>query len=84
MGTKVPKGELKVGDLLFFRKVYLSKKKNKKGKRITYSRINHVGIYIGNGEFIHATINVKRVTISRLNEPYFVRHYAGARRILND
>ncbi|MCX5781894.1 MAG: NlpC/P60 family protein [Elusimicrobia bacterium] len=83
-GVKVEKENLKVGDLVFFKKVYYSKKKDKKGNRITYSRINHVGIYIGNGELIHATVNVKHVTISRLDEPYFVRHYAGARRVLSD
>ena len=84
-GKKVRKKEqLKVGDLIFFRKTYYSKKKNKKGKRRSYTKINHVGIYIGNGEFIHATINVKHVTISPLDDPYFKKRYAGARRFLND
>ena len=83
-GVKVKKKEnLKVGDLVFFKKTYVSRRKNKKGKRIVWTKINHVGIYIGNGEFIHATINVKRVTISRLDEPYFKKRYAGARRFLN-
>lgn len=82
-GIKLKKKDpLKVGELVFFKKTYYSKKKNKKGKRTSWTKINHVGIYIGNGEFIHATINVKRVTISRLDEPYFQKRYAGARRFL--
>lgn len=84
-GMKVKKKEqLKVGDLVFFRKTYYSKRKNKKGKRRAYTKINHVGIYIGNGEFIHDTINVKHVTISPLDDPYFKKRYAGARRVLSD
>ena len=85
VGKKVKKKEqLKVGDLIFFRKTYYSRKKNKKGRRRSYTKINHVGIYIGNGEFIHATINVKHVTISPLDDPYFKKRYAGARRVLSD
>jgi cell wall-associated NlpC family hydrolase len=81
MGAAVDKAELKVGDLVFFKKTYYSrKKKGRRGKGVT--RINHVGIYIGNGEFIHATLNVKRVTISRLDENYFTIRFAGARRVL--
>jgi cell wall-associated NlpC family hydrolase len=74
--------QLKVGDLVFFQKTYYSKRKKGSSKK-GVTRINHVGIYIGNGEFIHATINVKRVTISRLDEAYFTKRFAGARRILN-
>jgi cell wall-associated NlpC family hydrolase len=78
-GTEVDESELKVGDLVFFKKTYASRRRS---KRKAYTRINHVGIYIGNGEFIHATRNVMRVTISRLDEKYFKEHFAGARRIL--
>ncbi|PKN01668.1 MAG: hypothetical protein CVU77_03945 [Elusimicrobia bacterium HGW-Elusimicrobia-1] len=70
---------LRVGDLVFFKKTYW---RRAKGKQIPYTRINHVGIYIGNGEFIHATVNVKKVTISNLAEPYYAKRYAGARRVL--
>jgi cell wall-associated NlpC family hydrolase len=82
VGGEIPARELKVGDLVFFRKTYYSKKKNG-ARRRGVTRINHVGIYIGNGEFIHATTNVKRVTISRLDEAYFTKRFAGARRVLN-
>lgn len=68
-GEKIKSDELEIGDLVFFRK----------GKR---GRINHVGIYFGNNEFIHATRGAQRVTISNLSEKYYQRHYAGARRIL--
>lgn len=80
-GSAVERKDLKVGDLLFFQKTYHYKQKKKK-KRRSITRINHVGIYIGNHEFIHATLNVKRVTISNIDEPYFVKRYAGARRVL--
>lgn len=69
--------QLQVGDLLFFKKTYRSRRTGRK-----FSRINHVGIYIGNGEFIHATRNVQRVTISQLKEPYYQKRLAGIRRVL--
>lgn len=81
VGSGVEKIDLKIGDLLFFQKTYYSKRK---GKRKGVTRINHVGIYIGNGEFIHATRNVMRVTISRLDEAYFTKRFAGARRVLSE
>ncbi|OGS19192.1 MAG: hypothetical protein A2219_06555 [Elusimicrobia bacterium RIFOXYA2_FULL_50_26] len=77
VGQEVKAPALQVGDLVFFKKTYYNKRR-KKG----VTRINHVGIYIGNGEFIHATRNVMRVTISRLDEAYFVKRFAGARRVL--
>jgi cell wall-associated NlpC family hydrolase len=82
-GTAVDRQDLKVGDLLFFQKTYHYKQKKKK-KRRSVTRINHVAIYIGHHEFIHATLNVKRVTISNIDEAYFVKRYAGARRVLPD
>jgi cell wall-associated NlpC family hydrolase len=82
VGRQVDRDELKVGDLLFFQKTYYSKRRGKKRKGVT--RINHVGIYIGSGEFIHATLNVNHVTISRLDEPYFTKRFAGARRVFSE
>lgn len=81
VGREIDRQELCVGDLLFFHKTYSSRKRKTGGNK-NFKRINHVGIYIGNGEFIHATINVKRVTISRLEDKYFNNHFAGARRVL--
>lgn len=79
VGRAVELGELKVGDLIFFKKTYYAKSGKKK---IPYTRINHVGIYLGGGEFIHATVNAKKVTISKISEPYYMKRYAGSRRIL--
>jgi len=70
VGKKVKKEELIPGDLVFFRKY-------PKG-----SRINHVGIYIGNDKFIHAALGAGKVTVSSMNELYFKKRYSGARRQL--
>jgi peptidoglycan DL-endopeptidase LytE len=53
-----------VGDLVFF---------------TTYKAgASHVGIYIGNSQFIHAS-SVKGVTISKLTSPYYSAHYIGSK-----
>lgn len=80
VGQPISINELKVGDLVFFKKTYYRKSKKKTWK---YERINHVGIYLRDGEFIHAARSSKKVTISLLTENYYKTHYAGARRILS-
>ena len=66
-GTAVNKAELETGDLVFF---------NTTGKGIS-----HVGIYIGDGEFVHASTS-KGVRIDKLNDPYYWGdRYVGAKRI---
>ncbi|MDT8715265.1 C40 family peptidase [Clostridium sp. 19966] len=67
-GKNVSKGSLAPGDLIFFAQG---------------GGISHVGIYIGEGQFIHASSGSHKVTISDLSEDYYVRYYAGARRLLN-
>lgn len=68
-GTQVNKDSLKPGDLVFF-------KTNGKG-------ISHVGIYIGNGNFIHASTGGRKVEITSLSDTYYQKRYVTARRILN-
>lgn len=70
-GEPVAKGNLRMGDLVFFDTV------GKKDNAIT-----HVGIYIGDGEFIHASSgkNAKKVVISNLNTGYYKDKYVTARR----
>jgi cell wall-associated NlpC family hydrolase len=67
-GVKVSKTELSAGDLVFFR------------TRAKYA--SHVGIYLGDNRFIHASAHDRKVTIDSLDEPYYEKHYLGAKRLL--
>ncbi len=59
------KSELREGDLVFF--------------KIRKKRISHVGIYLGNNKFAHASVKVG-VTIDDLDEPYYKKYfYRGGR-----
>lgn len=69
-GTYVARGSLRAGDLVFFRT----------GRS---SRVSHVGIYIGNGNMIHASSGSGRVRIDSLGKSYYQRTYATARRVGN-
>jgi len=71
-GTPVKRSELKKGDLVFF----------DTGKHFT-GRVNHVGIYIGNGKFIQASSAKKKVVITSLDKPFYKQRYLGARRYYN-
>lgn len=68
MGTSVSKDSLKAGDLVFFAATY-------------GSGISHVGIYAGNGQFIHAPNSRSTVSYSDLTSGYWAEHYYGARRV---
>lgn len=68
-GTSVSKSELQPGDLVFF-------------KYNTSKAASHVGIYIGNGQFIHASTNTYTVKIDDLTSGHYANVYVGTRRIL--
>lgn len=66
-GRRITYRSASAGDLVFFR-----------NHRI--GRINHVGIYMGEGRFVHASVK-HGVTYSNLNEPYYQKRLAMIRRI---
>ena len=66
-GTPVERDELRAGDLVFFRR----------------RGIRHVGVYLSDGEFIHASSS-RGVTVSELDNDYWTRHYWMARRIVTE
>jgi len=68
-GAPVERGALRPGDLVFFRTG-------------GSSTVSHVGIYTGDGEFIHASTQHRRVKFDRLDNKYFKRRYVTARRVL--
>jgi cell wall-associated NlpC family hydrolase len=72
-GVAVSKSNLQPGDLVFFNGINSS-------AGSTY--ISHVGIYIGNGEFIHASNPTRGVVKDSLNSDYYKKHYVKARRII--
>ncbi|MGU3416165.1 NlpC/P60 family protein [Enterobacteriaceae bacterium C34A] len=64
-GVHISQDALKPGDLVFFK---------------TSGTTRHVGVYVGNNEFIHAS-KIKGVTVSSLANNYWQAHYETARRI---
>lgn len=68
-GTAITRSQLRSGDLVFFR--------TNRG-----TRINHVGIFIGGGKFIHASSGSGRVRIDTINSGYYRQRFATARRVL--
>ncbi len=67
VGKAVSRDELEPGDIVYF---------NTNGKSIS-----HVGIYVGNNSFIHASYT-KGITVTSLSNSYYVPRYLGARRVL--
>lgn len=66
-GVRVERNALSAGDLVFF---------SRRGRRV-----DHVGIYVGNGQFVHAPRTGRDVTVSRLDEGYWSRKFMQARRV---
>lgn len=67
VGTFVAASNLRPGDLVFF-------------SFSSNHQISHVGMYIGNGQFINATSH-KGVAITKFSS-YWWQHYVGARRVI--
>ena len=66
---KIDRNELKPGDLVFFNTM-----------RRTFS---HVGIYVGEGKFIHSPRTGAQVRVEDMNGSYWKRRFDGARRVLS-
>ncbi|GIP30763.1 hypothetical protein J23TS9_58930 [Paenibacillus sp. J23TS9] len=68
MGSAVSRSDLRAGDLVFF---------NTSG-----SGVSHVGIYVGDGKFAHASTS-RGVMVSSLSDSYYVNRYVGAKRVMS-
>ncbi len=68
-GRAIDKKDALEADLVFF---------DTKGN----GRVSHVGIYIGNGRFVHAPKTGKTIRIDSLSNPYFKKHFLGIRTYL--
>ncbi|CAM3701233.1 bifunctional murein DD-endopeptidase/murein LD-carboxypeptidase [Xenorhabdus thuongxuanensis] len=68
IGQTVSRSKLQAGDLVLFK---------------TGARRRHVGIYIGNNQFVHASTS-NGVIVSKLTDTYWSKRYYGARRVLSD
>lgn len=67
LGVPVQLRDIQVGDLVFF---------NTTGKQNS-----HVGVYVGDGRFVHASSVLKKVTENSLSERYYQRTFNGVRRL---
>jgi cell wall-associated NlpC family hydrolase len=67
VGLKIEQHELKPGDLVFFN---TERKRN-----------SHVGIYLGNDQFVHAPRTGKEVQVDSMQSSYWIKTYNGARRV---
>ena len=66
VGKQIARTDMMTGDLVFFKT---------HGKRIS-----HVGIYLGEGRFIHSPTTGERVRVDNLSSQYWAHRFAGARR----
>ena len=67
LGESIKKSELESGDLVFF---------NTRGHRFS-----HVGIYVGDGKFVHAPSSGSKVRVEDMEIGYWKKRYTGARRL---
>ncbi len=68
IGKKVGRGELEEGDVVFF--------------KTRWANNAHVGIYIGNNQFVHASYRSKEVRVDNLDTPYFNQRFINGVRII--
>jgi cell wall-associated NlpC family hydrolase len=64
---KIPLAEAAEGDLVFFR---------------DQEKLSHVGIYLGDGRFVHAPSSGGSVNVARIDAPYYQRHLVAVGRLL--
>lgn len=70
IGETIDKEELRAGDLVFFQ---------------TYAKFpSHVGIYLGDNLFIHASSVARKITVDSLTAKYYSKRFIGARRIVDE
>lgn len=69
VGEKVSRDALQPGDMVFFSH--------------SGGRISHVGMYIGEGRFIHSPSTGKSISITALNSGYWANKFVTARRVIN-
>ena len=70
LGDKIGRQELKPGDLVFFNTM-----------RRTFS---HVGIYLGDGKFVHAPSSGGKVRVESISTAYWAKRFNGARRLIDE
>ncbi len=70
LGDKIGKKDLKPGDLVFFNTM-----------RRTFS---HVGIYLGDGKFVHAPSSGGKVRVENISTAYWAKRFNGARRLVDE
>jgi len=67
-GKEISLDQLETGDLVFF---------SNQGEIPT-----HVGVYLGNDQFLHAEQKAGRVIITNLKDPWYAKRFLGARRVI--
>ncbi|MFR2270159.1 MAG: SH3 domain-containing protein [Clostridium sp.] len=70
-GTSVSWSNLKAGDLMFF-----------DTNGANNGQVSHVGLYIGNGQMIHASSSQRKIVITSVNTSYYKNAFVNARRVL--
>ncbi|MDU1202164.1 MAG: SH3 domain-containing protein [Clostridiales bacterium] len=70
-GTSVSWSNLKAGDLMFF-----------DTNGANNGQVSHVGLYVGNGQMIHASSSQRKIVITSVNTSYYKNAFVNARRVL--